>query len=665
MTKPQEAQYPQVRVARSWKRCRQTRPGSSNKSTARARVDGMSEGALKRHGEPHPEDLGQGAGRVEAGQPLWQTRPPLHGLPGKPLEEIQPAAATSPVDVYGKGCELIAWGVICVLPLLAPGRQSDRMPSGHRRLGGIGESAVTTSAMIRGLPPGGMATRSARRLTIGAAHGGHHRRVLHGHLVARLDEDTLHAIPEKVMGPVLSPPWAHRSMVGMAGTALALHDSDEAGGEEAQKPVYRRLQAFAVAHWRGAALLVRAAVVVEMRSLQPWRALADKQHRGRRRSCKAWPGIMARLTSREKRAPGAVELAGRRSLRALLRTANAVLDPLAASSAACCFSCNGPSLHHAGAALESDTVTALLNLLPVGSGAVGVDVRLQYATGQDLPQSVQACLLGLLESNMQRYHGAAWLAEAKLKQAQLVEDGAKYILITPVVKAISASGMTAPGVHNNSHDSSRSPPADDPTEPQGFVQFRFVEEEGVPVLYVYELQLGHPLQRCGLGTLLMRLMERVAQESSMAGIMLTVQTKNTGALDFYLRKLNYEISPISPNRVTSEDSNSKYDYVILQKISDANAKEALKFLVSLLERILTVCRVLKFLRAGSPRTQLENYVFPHPKAPGIAHVPPKTDGNKASSILCVVNNEVDNLSVRTAAMRVGRMDEGTALIAAI
>eukprot|EP00850_Spirogloea_muscicola_P000371 SM000001S04773 [mRNA] locus=s1:2170290:2170655:+ [translate_table: standard] len=98
----------------------------------------MGEGALKGHGEPHPEDLGQGAGRVEAGQPHWRTRPPLHGLPGKPLEEIQPAAAISPVDVYGKGREPITWGVIGILPLLAPGRQSDRMPSGRRRLGGVG-----------------------------------------------------------------------------------------------------------------------------------------------------------------------------------------------------------------------------------------------------------------------------------------------------------------------------------------------------------------------------------------------------------------------------------------------------------------------------------------------------------------------------------------------
>jgi len=36
----------------------------------------------------------------------------------------------------------------------------------------------------------------------------------------------------------------------------------------------------------------------------------------------------------------------------------------------------------------------------------------------------------------------------------------------------------------------------------------------------------------------------------------------------------------------------------------------------------------------------EIQVFPHPKAPGIAQVPPNTVGNKASRTLCPVNNGV-------------------------
>lgn len=36
----------------------------------------------------------------------------------------------------------------------------------------------------------------------------------------------------------------------------------------------------------------------------------------------------------------------------------------------------------------------------------------------------------------------------------------------------------------------------------------------------------------------------------------------------------------------------------------------------------------------------EIHVLPHPNAPGIAQVPPRTDGNKASKTLYPVNNGV-------------------------
>jgi len=36
----------------------------------------------------------------------------------------------------------------------------------------------------------------------------------------------------------------------------------------------------------------------------------------------------------------------------------------------------------------------------------------------------------------------------------------------------------------------------------------------------------------------------------------------------------------------------------------------------------------------------EIHVFPHPKAPGIAQVPPNTDGKRASSTLCPVKSGV-------------------------
>jgi GNAT superfamily N-acetyltransferase len=46
----------------------------------------------------------------------------------------------------------------------------------------------------------------------------------------------------------------------------------------------------------------------------------------------------------------------------------------------------------------------------------------------------------------------------------------------------------------------------------GFVHYRFVLEEDVPVLYVYELQLESRVQGKGLGKFLMELIELIAQK---------------------------------------------------------------------------------------------------------------------------------------------------------
>jgi GNAT superfamily N-acetyltransferase len=46
----------------------------------------------------------------------------------------------------------------------------------------------------------------------------------------------------------------------------------------------------------------------------------------------------------------------------------------------------------------------------------------------------------------------------------------------------------------------------------GFVHYRFVLEEDVPVLYVYELQLESCVQGKGLGKFLMELIELIAQK---------------------------------------------------------------------------------------------------------------------------------------------------------
>lgn len=62
-------------------------------------------------------------------------------------------------------------------------------------------------------------------------------------------------------------------------------------------------------------------------------------------------------------------------------------------------------------------------------------------------------------------------------------------------------------------DSSCSTSSGDPitsATPQAYLAFRFEEEAGVAVLYVYELQLSQSVQRRGLGRFLMQLAELLA-----------------------------------------------------------------------------------------------------------------------------------------------------------
>eukprot|EP00850_Spirogloea_muscicola_P007840 SM000040S14852 [mRNA] locus=s40:788855:789109:+ [translate_table: standard] len=68
-------------------------------------MDGVGKGALKRYGQAHAEDLCERPGGVEAGHRPWPTRPPVNGLASKPLNQIQPAAAESPVYIHRQGRE--------------------------------------------------------------------------------------------------------------------------------------------------------------------------------------------------------------------------------------------------------------------------------------------------------------------------------------------------------------------------------------------------------------------------------------------------------------------------------------------------------------------------------------------------------------------------------
>ncbi|KAJ7521130.1 hypothetical protein O6H91_19G039300 [Diphasiastrum complanatum] len=192
----------------------------------------------------------------------------------------------------------------------------------------------------------------------------------------------------------------------------------------------------------------------------------------------------------------------------------------------------------------------------------GLDLKMESQKGDTLSPSLKQYIQALLKLNMEGPYGTEWPAEEKIKRREMVATEARYIIIRVT----------------QGHDSGFSQDQylwygfGEPVV--AFVQFRFVVEEDIPVLYVYELQLEKSVQGKGLGKFLMQLLELIARKNNMRAILLTVQKRNTLAMNFY-KKLRYAVSKISPSKVDPLVGAEK-SYEILCKAFDLEAKSKLE-----------------------------------------------------------------------------------------
>ncbi|KAI3862962.1 hypothetical protein MKX03_005345 [Papaver bracteatum] len=142
----------------------------------------------------------------------------------------------------------------------------------------------------------------------------------------------------------------------------------------------------------------------------------------------------------------------------------------------------------------------------------GLSVYLESGVGSNLSSFKKQYIQKILKLNM----------EEKVKRKEMVALDARYVFVREI--ADIDDGMQPLGDRF-----------------AGFVQYRFVPEEEIPVAYVYELHLEQCVQGKGLGKFLMQLVERIAYEYRMSAVMLTVQKRNVFAMDFYMSKLRYDI----------------------------------------------------------------------------------------------------------------------------
>ncbi|CAH0487655.1 unnamed protein product [Peronospora farinosa] len=170
----------------------------------------------------------------------------------------------------------------------------------------------------------------------------------------------------------------------------------------------------------------------------------------------------------------------------------------------------------------------------------GINVSIRGSQSKDLSEATRASVVALFENNMKTlYQTSDWGYNSIAKHTELFEDDARYLLVYDESDLVSNAL----------------------TSLVGFAHFRFVEDDGALVLYLYEIQLATRVQRHGLGKFLMQLLLLVARKQGMELVVLTVFKNNTEAMKFYREQLGFEIDETSPS-ACGDDSQ---DYEILSK----------------------------------------------------------------------------------------------------
>ncbi|KAL0318948.1 UNVERIFIED_CONTAM: N-alpha-acetyltransferase 40 [Sesamum angustifolium] len=194
----------------------------------------------------------------------------------------------------------------------------------------------------------------------------------------------------------------------------------------------------------------------------------------------------------------------------------------------------------------------------------GLYAHLESGCGNKLTLHTKRYIQNLLKLNMEAPYGPEWPAEEKIKRREMVAKEACYIF----VHEISNEDVDAV---SRLEDRERTCSCEGPIV--GFVHYRFILEEEVPVVYVYELQLEPRVQGKGLGKFLMQLIELIACKNRMGAVVLTVQRANLSAVDFYIGTLGLIIVVKGKPQILSHGSPTSAKKFKLKN-------EALKYMIS-------------------------------------------------------------------------------------
>lgn len=140
----------------------------------------------------------------------------------------------------------------------------------------------------------------------------------------------------------------------------------------------------------------------------------------------------------------------------------------------------------------------------------------EVASYNACPAELRDWVFGLTSRHMKEFYEKTWGWSDKNKKQELFEEHSRYLIAK---------------LENGN--------------PIGFNHIRFELEQGVPILYVYELHVEDEYQHKGLGRFLMQAAEFIALKRKMEAVLLTVFKENMPSRQFYYN-MKYKLHPTSP-----------------------------------------------------------------------------------------------------------------------
>lgn len=172
---------------------------------------------------------------------------------------------------------------------------------------------------------------------------------------------------------------------------------------------------------------------------------------------------------------------------------------------------------------------------------------LEVYSSASIPQAdLDACfdLVELTSSEAYKQSSVGWSRVRKKKEMKLSDM--RYILVRKDLAGNGAEHEEGTGV-------------------EGFLSFMVTYEDGLEVIYCYEIHLSPAIRGKGIGAQLMRLYEEAGRKAELKKAMLTVFRQNNISMPFY-KKLGYEVDVFSPKPKRLRNGVVKEaDYLILSK----------------------------------------------------------------------------------------------------